>query len=49
MTPADQLVVILIGHGSGQGNDAKFNLLGPDLSVAEWATAAQACQAGLRW
>jgi hypothetical protein len=39
MTASDQLVVILIGHGSGQGSDLKFNLLGPDLSVAEWATA----------
>jgi hypothetical protein len=39
MTPSDQLVIILIGHGSGQGDDLKFNLLGPDLSVAEWATA----------
>jgi hypothetical protein len=37
MTAADQLVVILIGHGSGQGTDLKFNLIGPDLSVEEWA------------
>lgn len=35
--PADQLVVVLIGHGSGAGPDAKFNLVGPDLSIAEWA------------
>src|SRR6187431_1849786 len=39
MTASDQLVIILIGHGSGQGSDLKFNLMGPDLSVAEWATA----------
>jgi hypothetical protein len=39
MTASDQLVIILIGHGSGQGSDLKFNLIGPDLSVAEWATA----------
>jgi hypothetical protein len=39
MTASDQLVIILIGHGSGQGNDLKFNLMGPDLSVADWATA----------
>ncbi len=33
----DQLVVVLIGHGSNQGSDtAKFNLVGPDLSVEEW-------------
>ncbi|MCC7009165.1 MAG: hypothetical protein IT184_10135 [Acidobacteria bacterium] len=35
--PSDQLVVVLIGHGSGQGADVKFNLVGPDLGVAEWA------------
>jgi hypothetical protein len=39
MTASDQLVIVLIGHGSGQGSDLKFNLMGPDLSVAEWATA----------
>jgi hypothetical protein len=37
MTPADQLVIVLIGHGSGAGPDAKFNLVGQDLTVAEWA------------
>ena len=49
MTASDQLVIILIGHGSGQGNDLKFNLMGPDLSVAEWATALTACRAASRW
>jgi len=34
--PGDQLFVMLIGHGGGQGADAKFNLIGPDLTVAEW-------------
>jgi hypothetical protein len=42
LTASDQLVIILIGHGSGQGSDLKFNLIGPDLSVAEWATALSA-------
>lgn len=37
MTPADQLVIVLIGHGSGAGPEAKFNLIGQDLTVAEWA------------
>lgn len=37
MKPADQLVIVLIGHGSGQGSDVKFNLVGPDLSIPEWA------------
>lgn len=33
----DFLFVLLIGHGGGQGDEAKFNLVGPDLSVADWA------------
>jgi len=36
MTPSDQLIVILIGHGGGDGADAKFNLVGADLNVAQW-------------
>jgi hypothetical protein len=32
----DELFVMLIGHGSGSGADAKFNLVGPDLTAAEW-------------
>jgi hypothetical protein len=42
MTPADQLVIVLIGHGSGTGADAKFNLVGQDLSVTEWAQLLKA-------
>ena len=40
MTKDDQLLVFLIGHGTladGSGEDAKFNLVGPDLSASEWA------------
>jgi hypothetical protein len=33
----DQLLVLLIGHGSADGDEAKFNLVGPDLEVSEWA------------
>jgi hypothetical protein len=34
----DLVLVLLIGHGTGgEGDDAKFNLVGPDLSAAEWA------------
>lgn len=33
----DVLLVFLIGHGSFDGVEAKFNLVGPDLSSAEWA------------
>ena len=39
MTPSDQLAVFLIGHGSGQGSDLKFNLVGRDLTIDEWAAA----------
>jgi hypothetical protein len=37
MTKDDQLLVLLIGHGSGEGDAARFNLVGPDLQVTEWA------------
>jgi len=34
----DQLFVLLIGHGTSMdGEEAKFNLVGPDLSATEWA------------
>jgi hypothetical protein len=36
LTPTDQLVVILIGHGSDSAAGAKFNLVGRDLTVKEW-------------
>jgi hypothetical protein len=29
-------MVVLMGHGSFDGTDAKFNLVGPDLSAADW-------------
>jgi hypothetical protein len=35
--PEDDLVVILIGHGSFDGADYKFNLPGPDISGSELA------------
>jgi hypothetical protein len=33
----DLLLVFMIGHGTYDGVEAKFNLVGPDLSGAEWA------------
>lgn len=33
----DLLFILLIGHGTFDGVDAKFNLVGPDLESAEWA------------
>ncbi len=35
--PTDSLVVMLIGHGSYDGTDYKFNIPGPDISGAELA------------
>jgi hypothetical protein len=38
MTKDDQLLVLLIGHGTSiDGEEAKFNLVGPDMSASEWA------------
>jgi hypothetical protein len=36
--PEDDLVLILIGHGSFDGVEYKFNLVGPDVSGAELAS-----------
>jgi hypothetical protein len=41
LTKDDQLLVLLMGHGTAHdgpsGEDAKFNLVGPDLSASDWA------------
>jgi hypothetical protein len=37
LTSDDLLFVLLIGHGTFDGADAKFNLVGPDLESADWA------------
>ncbi len=34
----DLLLVVLIGHGTFDGAEAKFNLVGPDLTASEWAS-----------
>ncbi len=36
--PGDVLLVLLIGHGSGEGPASKVNLPGPDATAAEYAT-----------
>lgn len=33
----DVLLVLLMGHGTAGDEEAKFNLVGPDLTAAEWA------------
>jgi hypothetical protein len=35
--PDDRILVVLIGHGSYRGDEARFNLPGPDLTAAEWS------------
>jgi hypothetical protein len=35
--PEDDLVLIMIGHGSFDGDEYKFNLVGPDITAAELA------------
>ena len=39
--PDDDFVLMLIGHGSYDGVEYKFNLVGPDISAAELADAVQ--------
>lgn len=38
MRPDDVAMVVLIGHGTFDGVEAKFNLVGPDLTSAQWAS-----------
>ncbi len=39
MEAAAQLFILLIGHGSSQGDDARFSLPGPDMSDHDFANA----------
>ena len=49
MRREDLLFVLLIGHGTFDGIDAKFNLVGPDLEAADWrALLAPVPAAGVR-
>jgi hypothetical protein len=43
--PEDDFVLTLIGHGSFDGVEYKFNLVGPDVSAAELATMCDKVQA----
>ena len=36
--PGDQVVIVLIGHGSFDGSVAAFSMPGPDMTVADWAS-----------
>lgn len=35
--PGDQVAIVLIGHGSGEREDSKISLPGPDLTAADFA------------
>jgi hypothetical protein len=37
LTKDDSLFIALIGHGTAEGDVAKFNLVGPDMTAREWA------------
>jgi hypothetical protein len=37
LTKDDGLFVMLIGHGTSEGDVAKFNLVGPDMTARDWA------------
>jgi hypothetical protein len=39
--PQDRILILLIGHGTGEGDEANFNLPGPDLSPADLAVMLQ--------
>jgi len=46
LTRDDQLLVFLVGHGTSHdgpnGDDGKFNLVGPDLTATEWSDLLKA-------
>lgn len=38
----DSVLIVLLGHGTFDGQQAKFNLVGPDLTAADWGTMLNA-------
>lgn len=42
MSRDDLFLIVLIGHGTSDGLDAKFNLVGRDLEAVEWASLMKA-------
>lgn len=47
LTRDDLLLVVLLGHGTYDGDVAKFNLVGPDLTAADWNTLLKGVPARL--
>ena len=42
LTKDDLLLVALLGHGTAEGDAAKFNLVGPDMTARDWADELKA-------
>jgi hypothetical protein len=38
LTRDDVLLIVLLGHGTFDGEAAKFNLVGPDLTASDWSS-----------
>ena len=38
LTRDDVLLIVFLGHGTFDGDAAKFNLVGPDLTASDWST-----------
>jgi hypothetical protein len=47
VTRDDTVFIVLIGHGTYDGVDAKFNLVGPDLNAEDWNGLLEAMAARL--
>jgi hypothetical protein len=47
LTRDDLLLIIFLGHGTYDGDAAKFNLVGPDLTAADWASLLNGINAKL--
>jgi hypothetical protein len=45
VTRDDVVLILLVGHGTSDGDAAKFNLVGPDLEAAQWAALVDALPA----
>jgi hypothetical protein len=47
VTADDTLLIVLMGHGTFDGTNAKFNLVGPDMDTREWKAALDGTPARL--
>jgi hypothetical protein len=47
LTREDVLLIVLLGHGTYDGEAAKFNLVGPDLTATDWGALLKGISARL--